>query len=312
MEKGEGVRFCSNCAPVNDSSVPSEEQNKKNTPKLERIYRPLQTEIRLFGGELGIRSKEKKKGGQRYFDEFVQLQPKPGSKERTRNTHKKKKESQKKKTLCVTFHLGKKNAGKEVLFWAAKPEKNYGSSLTKGGGYLYAKDAYGKHFPNSGTSKTDNSGTVTVTLQPPQPYRSPSTGRVYPRHVHLITEADEKKSWSTKGPIYTKAVVPDITFEEAERLFLLRRQEKSRFVVFVDTRSPKAYNRLHIPGAVHFSHLQEEREDEKRKKIYVVYCNNAQCSLSASTAANMLLQGFVNVLRYKGGMQNWCMCSNLK
>ena len=74
--------------------------------------------------------------------------------------------------------------GAKVLFWAAEPNPNQGSSLPSW------KEAYG-HYENSGVAVADEQGKALLRFRgPPQAYSVPVHGRLEP-HVHFRVSHDE-------------------------------------------------------------------------------------------------------------------------
>ena len=72
----------------------------------------------------------------------------------------------------------------------------------------------------------------------------------------------------------------------------LRRNEA---VVVVDGRSPEAYAREHIPGAMNLPHRSicaHSTESFDRSKTYVCYCDGVGCNASTKTALKLLTLGF--------------------
>ena len=82
---------------------------------------------------------------------------------------------------------------------------------------------------------------------------------------------------------------------------------QSEPVVVVDGRSPEAFAREHIPGAVNLPHREigaasTERLD--RSKLYVCYCDGIGCNASTKTALKLLTLGF-RVRELMGGLDWW-------
>src|SRR5690348_4735123 len=66
-------------------------------------------------------------------------------------------------------------------------------------------------------------------------------------------------------------------------------------VVVVDARSPEAYRREHIPGAVNIPHrLMSAATTDRidREALVVTYCDGIGCNASTKGALNMLKLGF--------------------
>ena len=82
---------------------------------------------------------------------------------------------------------------------------------------------------------------------------------------------------------------------------------QSEPVVVVDGRSPEAYAREHIPGAVNLPHREiaaASTEHLDRSKLYVCYCDGIGCNASTKTALKLLTLGF-RVRELMGGLDWW-------
>ena len=82
---------------------------------------------------------------------------------------------------------------------------------------------------------------------------------------------------------------------------------QSEPVVVVDGRSPEAYAREHIPGAVNLPHREivaASIEHLDRSKLYVCYCDGIGCNASTKTALKLLTLGF-RVRELMGGLDWW-------
>ena len=78
-------------------------------------------------------------------------------------------------------------------------------------------------------------------------------------------------------------------------------------VVVVDGRSPEAYARERIPGAVNLPHREisvESTASLDRSKLYVCYCDGIGCNASTKTALKLLTLGF-EVRELIGGLDWW-------
>jgi rhodanese-related sulfurtransferase len=78
-------------------------------------------------------------------------------------------------------------------------------------------------------------------------------------------------------------------------------------IVLIDTRSPEAYQKEHIPGAINIPHRKMSEETTKHldKEILVVtYCDGIGCNASTKGALNMVKLGF-RVKELMGGLDWW-------
>jgi len=78
-------------------------------------------------------------------------------------------------------------------------------------------------------------------------------------------------------------------------------------IVVIDARSPEAYQKEHIPGAINIPHrtMTESATSHLDKDILVVtYCDGIGCNASTKGALNMVKLGF-NVKELIGGLDWW-------
>lgn len=82
-------------------------------------------------------------------------------------------------------------------------------------------------------------------------------------------------------------------------------------VVFLDARSPEAFAREHVPGAVNLPYdpfapnLTERIASLPKTRMYIVYCDGAGCPLSSDLAQLMRLEGLDRVFVLAGGIEAW-------
>ena len=78
-------------------------------------------------------------------------------------------------------------------------------------------------------------------------------------------------------------------------------------VIVIDARSPEAFQREHIPGAVNIPHrtMSPQTTGQVDKNALVVtYCDGIGCNASTKGAINMLKLGF-RVKELMGGLDWW-------
>ena len=78
-------------------------------------------------------------------------------------------------------------------------------------------------------------------------------------------------------------------------------------VLVVDARSPEAYQKEHVPGAVNIPHRKmtvETTENLDRTALVVIYCDGIGCNASTKGAINMTKLGF-RVKDLIGGLNWW-------
>jgi len=83
--------------------------------------------------------------------------------------------------------------------------------------------------------------------------------------------------------------------------------ESGESIVVIDARSPEAYQREHIPGAVNIPHRKMSAETTKsidRAALVVTYCDGIGCNASTKGALNMTKLGF-RVKELIGGLDWW-------
>ena len=83
--------------------------------------------------------------------------------------------------------------------------------------------------------------------------------------------------------------------------------ESGENILVIDARSPEAYQREHIPGAINVPHRQMSQETTKgldRTALVVTYCDGIGCNASTKGALNMARLGF-RVKELIGGLDWW-------
>jgi rhodanese-related sulfurtransferase len=61
----------------------------------------------------------------------------------------------------------------------------------------------------------------------------------------------------------------------------------------------------HIPGSLHFRDVGEMLSALRKDDDIVVYCTNPSCLASVAAYHRLLQEGYVNVRRYAGGIEDW-------
>lgn len=83
--------------------------------------------------------------------------------------------------------------------------------------------------------------------------------------------------------------------------------EQGENIVVVDARSPEAYAREHIPGAINLPHRLmsvENTTNIDRSALLVSYCDGIGCNASTKGALNLTRLGF-KVKELMGGLDWW-------
>ncbi len=61
----------------------------------------------------------------------------------------------------------------------------------------------------------------------------------------------------------------------------------------------------HIPGSLHFESAADLLGALQRDDEIVVYCTNPDCLASISAYQRLVKEGYTNVHRYAGGVEDW-------
>jgi rhodanese-related sulfurtransferase len=100
-----------------------------------------------------------------------------------------------------------------------------------------------------------------------------------------------------------------VTSAAISREELREKIERAEPFVLVDARSPMAYARSHLPGAVNLPSIWvDERAGRRipdRDTEVVVYCQNVECDSSIKVADRLLELGYRRVSHYEGGQVDW-------
>jgi rhodanese-related sulfurtransferase len=61
----------------------------------------------------------------------------------------------------------------------------------------------------------------------------------------------------------------------------------------------------HIPGSVHFKDASDMLSVLQKDDEIVVYCSNPPCLASVAAYHRLVQEGYTNVRRYAGGIEDW-------
>lgn len=61
----------------------------------------------------------------------------------------------------------------------------------------------------------------------------------------------------------------------------------------------------HIPGSLHFKDASEMLSALRKEDEIVVYCTNPPCLASVAAYHRLVQEGYTNVRRYAGGIEDW-------
>ncbi len=66
-----------------------------------------------------------------------------------------------------------------------------------------------------------------------------------------------------------------------------------------------AFDRMHIPGSLHFDDINEAVRQIDPDEEVILYCSNPLCPASVQAYRALELQGFTRLFRYAGGLTEW-------
>ena len=66
-----------------------------------------------------------------------------------------------------------------------------------------------------------------------------------------------------------------------------------------------AYRAKHIPDSINISHPEDAPKLLDKDDEIVVYCSNVTCIASQAAYTMLVGQGFKNLRRYAGGIEDW-------
>jgi rhodanese-related sulfurtransferase len=66
-----------------------------------------------------------------------------------------------------------------------------------------------------------------------------------------------------------------------------------------------AFKAMHIPGSIHVDTLEKAAQLLHRDDHIVVYCTNVNCPASIGLYHQLVSDGYSDVQRYAGGIEDW-------
>ena len=220
----------------------------------------------------------------------------------------------------MKVELGKRFAGKKLLYWAANGKKSKSLAIED------ARKAYGR-FENSGVVKAASDGKVVLRFECPQLYKAKRGDITKPttffRHVHFVVEKDGE--WDRQ--IYTKVVICNYTL----KTFVDEIKSGTTVLInalpgeyFAKDHVPNSYNLFHKTIAkmsvnelhdwfgqvikIHYPKLAKQLKN-KKLELYeipiVTYCSHEKCNASELAAKELMKKGFVNINEYGGGIMEY-------
>jgi rhodanese-related sulfurtransferase len=82
----------------------------------------------------------------------------------------------------------------------------------------------------------------------------------------------------------------------------IQRGDNFRLIMALDRR---AYEKMRIPGSLHFETMDEAAEQIDPDEEVIVYCSNPLCPVSVQAYRALQMRGFTNLYRYAGGLTEW-------
>ncbi|MCF8239971.1 MAG: rhodanese-like domain-containing protein [Melioribacteraceae bacterium] len=124
--------------------------------------------------------------------------------------------------------------------------------------------------------------------------------------VYETLSADSLNQFVTKDEqtIAENAKVKLIDIELAFKLY------ESNEALFIDARDENEFEFFHIKGAVSIPEYSFEGQDDilnklDKSKLYVVYCDGADCGTSIRLAEKLINYKFDRLLVFEGGIDEW-------
>ena len=226
--------------------------------------------------------------------------------------------------MKLKLNLDKKNSGKYVLYWGSQPY-NKTNDMMK---IQNAKQAY-HNFSNYGVSKIDKNGDVTFYFNCPQPYstieKNKTKPETYYRHIHFCYSDKNNTKWINK--VFTKVIICDVSLKHSLNLV------NNGQAIMINALPCEYYSKTHIPHTYNldtklatkmsktaifnwindivkfnyeniYNHIQKKKINLYEIPI-IVYCAHSKCDASHKLAIILLKAGFVNLLYFKGGMEEY-------
>ena len=104
-----------------------------------------------------------------------------------------------------------------------------------------------------------------------------------------------------RGPLTSDAPVRTIARDELSHK-LAARDPRFKLVM---TLGDWEFRTKHIPGSLHFKDAAEMLATLRKDDEVVVYCTNPPCLASVAAYHRLEQEGYTNVRRYAGGIEDW-------
>lgn len=82
----------------------------------------------------------------------------------------------------------------------------------------------------------------------------------------------------------------------------LDRGENVKLIMTLDR---QAYEKMHIPGSLHFPNILDALKALDVEDEVIVYCSNPKCPVSIHAYYVLARHGFRRLFRYAGGLAEW-------
>jgi rhodanese-related sulfurtransferase len=104
-----------------------------------------------------------------------------------------------------------------------------------------------------------------------------------------------------QGPVSSDVPVRTI---ERDELWRKVQAKDARFKV-VMTLGDLEFRTKHVPGSLHFKDASDLLSALRKDDEIVVYCTNPSCLASVAAYHRLVKEGYTNVRRYAGGIEDW-------
>jgi rhodanese-related sulfurtransferase len=103
------------------------------------------------------------------------------------------------------------------------------------------------------------------------------------------------------GPLSSDVPVRTIGRDELQRRLAA---DDPRFKLVMTLRDWE-FRAKHIPGSLHFRDARDMLSGLGKDDEIVVYCTNPPCLASVAAYHRLVQEGYANVRRYEGGIEDW-------
>jgi rhodanese-related sulfurtransferase len=104
-----------------------------------------------------------------------------------------------------------------------------------------------------------------------------------------------------EGPLFSDKPIRTIERDELSR----RVDAKEPRFKLVMALGDLEFRAKHIPGSLHFKDASDMLSRLRKDEEVVVYCTNPACLASVAAYHRLVHEGYTNVRRYVGGIEDW-------